>query len=601
MGKTISPLLRRELENLDDDADNKETAMRALKSYVKDLDSTAIPVFLAQVSEIKQTDKSFGEHTISLYEVLARVHGPNIVPQIDNIMNTIIKTLSSSAGAFALHQACSKVVPAIARYAMDPMTADHKKKHVIHSLCKPLSDCLLGSQENLSSGAALCLQALVESDNWRFASNEMVNEVCQRVAGALEKHSQTNSHVALVTALAKHNAPIVEAYVRLLIRTGLQILDAGFTESNSQKQLSSLHMVSSLMRCLDPKSMLSELELVIKKMENFPSDQMPLVTAAAFKVLQIAKKVFAAKSSMFERDMGSPFGRDFDRRENTRRNVCGFGDQSPLVASPESQIVDSPESQIVDSFLGYDYFTDSPISRNQGHRGIDCEHRRVNRKLWRRCENGGLDVSLEDGIFSEIIGGNGILTSEHDEFSQKCGDYCENSEGFVSARNRIITSNTPSPQRSNSHINGNELKIFTTPRRLIHSLQDPDDFISSSSKKQIRRFISPTLSIFPTSMHEQNGLSQKMNRGKSASDRRQLAYCSESVSSTEDLFTDTDLQLPRDVIPGNKTLLQSVDIQKDHLNSGLIIFCGIFFVVFAVFLCLLGIGDQIDHYIVVPT
>lgn len=443
MGRSLSPILRRELENLDKDADSRKSAMKALKSYVKDLDSKAIPIFLAQVSETKQTGMSSGEYTISLYEVLARVHGPKIVPQIDNIMSTIVKTLSLSAGAFALHQACSKVVPAIARYAIDPTTAEDRKRYIIHSLCKPLSDCLLGSQGNLSSGAALCLQALVESDNWRFASNEMVNEVCQKVAGALEKHSQTNSHMALVTALAKHSSLIVEAYARLLIQSGLQILDAGFVEANSQKQLSAIHMVSSLLRCLDPKSILSELELVINEMEKCQSDRMPFVTGAAFEVLQIAKRICVEKCSKLERDIGSATDSNFGKKENARtRNACSSGDQSPFTASPESQTVDS--------FVGYDYFIESPNSMNQGHQSADYGRKSVNRRLWRRCENGVLDVSLKDGIFSDITRGCDIVGSECEEISHNRGYYFENFAGFVqgSAENGVVGSNTPSPQVS---------------------------------------------------------------------------------------------------------------------------------------------------------
>lgn len=431
MGRSLSPILRQELENLDKDADSRKSAMKALKLYVKDLDSKAIPIFLAQVSETKQTGMSSGEHTISLYEVLARVHGPKIAPQIDNIMSTIVKTLSLSAGAFALHQACSKVVPAIARYAIDPTTTEEKKRHVIHSLCKPLSGCLLGSLENLSSGAALCLQSLVESDNWRFASNEMVNEVCQRVAGALEKHSQTNSHMALVTALAKHNGLIVEAYGRLLIQSGLRILDAGSVEENSQKRLSAIHMVSSLLRYLDPKSISSELELVIKEMEKCQYDRMPFVTGAAFEVLQNAKKIWSDRCSKLERDLGSVTGSNFGRRENIRmRNLC----------SSES-LTASPESQTVDSFVGYDY---SPNSINHGHQSQGHSPKGVNRRLWRRCENGFLDVSLKDGIFSDIA------RSEYDEISRNHGEYCENFAGFVqeSAEDEIVGSNTPSPQVS---------------------------------------------------------------------------------------------------------------------------------------------------------
>lgn len=436
MGRSLSPILRRELENLDKDADSRKSAMKALKLYVKDLDSKAIPIFLAHVSETKQTGISSGEHTISLYEVLARVHGPKIVPQIDNIMNTIVKTLSMSAGAFALHQACSKVVPAIARYAIDPTTPEDKKRYIVHSLCNPLSDCLLGSHENLSSGAALCLQALVESDNWRFASNEMVNEVCQKVAGALEKHSQTNSHMALVTALAKHNSLIVEAYARLLIHSGLRILDAGFMDSNSQKQLSAIHMVSSLMRCLDPKSFMSELELVTKEMEKCQYDRMPFVTGAAFEVLQIAKRICSEKCSKLERDATSRSNSSRSEKMRTRNNVCSSGDQSPFSTSPESQTVES--------CVGYDSFNESPTSPNQN---ADYSRKSVNRRLWRRCEDGVLDVSLKDGIFSR---GGDIMSIESDEISQNHGDYFESFTGFVqgSTANGVMRSNTPTPKVS---------------------------------------------------------------------------------------------------------------------------------------------------------
>ncbi|KAH6809101.1 ARM repeat superfamily protein [Perilla frutescens var. frutescens] len=579
MGRSLSPILRRELENLDKDADSRKSAMKALKSYVKDLDSKAIPIFLAQVSETKQTGISSGEHTISLYEVLARVHGPKIVPQIDNIMNTIVKTLSSSAGAFALHQACSKVVPAIARYAIEPATAEERKRHVIHCLCEPLSDCVSSSQENLSSGAALCLQALVESDNWRFASNEMVNEVCQKVAVALEKHSQTNSQMALVTALAKHSSLIVEAYARLLIQSGLQILAAGLMEENSQKRLSAIHMVSSLLRYLDPKSISSELELVIKEMEKCQSDKMPFVTGAAFEVLQSAKRMCSDRCSKSERDVGSATGSNFGRRENTRtRNVCSSG---PLTASPESQTVDS--------FAGYGYLIESPNSTNHDHQSLDYGRKSVNRRLWRRCEQGILDVSLKDGLFSDIARG------EYDDIYHNHGDYFESFAGFVqgSADNEVIGSNTPSPCRSNSHIKADDMKIFSTPRKLIQSLQDLDDFDISSSEKQSRRFKSPVAGKFArTNRHEQNGPPQGMNcenRDKSASSGEQFHTRSESVSSTEDVSNLAD------IVPVDKPLV------KKHHDSAKKVVCGLFVCLFAVFLFLMVIGDPDDHHVIVPT
>ena len=133
MGRSLSPLLRQELENLDKDADSRRNAMKTLKSYAKQLDSKSIPHFLAEVSDNKAPGLPSGEFTISLYEVLARVHGRNIVPQIGNIMSTITRTLSSSGGSFPLHQACSKVVPAIARYGIDPSAPEEEKARIIAS------------------------------------------------------------------------------------------------------------------------------------------------------------------------------------------------------------------------------------------------------------------------------------------------------------------------------------------------------------------------------------------------------------------------------------------------------------------------------------
>ncbi|KAL3534087.1 hypothetical protein ACH5RR_002548 [Cinchona calisaya] len=592
LGRSLSPIVRRELENLDKDADSRKSAMKALKSYVKDLDSKAIPLFLAQVSEKKETSSS-GEYTISLYEVLARVHGHKIVPQIDNIMTTIIKTLTSSAGSFALHQACSKVVPAIARYGMDPTTPEDKKRHIIHSLCKPLSDSLLGSHECLSSGAALCLKALVECDNWRFASNEVVNEVCQRVAGSLNNHLQTNSHMALVMSLAKHNSLTVEAYARLLIRTGLQILNE---DVNSQKRLSAIHMVNSLMKCLDYKSIFSELDLIIKVMENCQSDQMAYVSGAAFEALQTARKICTEKGSKFDRDMVSVTGSNFDRNGNIRRNLWGSGDQSPLTASPESQTVDS--------FFRHDSFFDSPVSTNQASPDFAYDRRSVNRKLWSRCENGALNISLKDGIFSEVTRGSATETSEHNGFFDNCGEYADAFAGFcqTSARSRHVTrSATPSPQRSRSLINVDNIKIFATPRKLIRSLQDTNEESSDSDKSNTRFRSAPSqYEMTPTSKYEQNGVQRVRNleingNGKSPTGSEVLRGSSESMSSTENIPIEANMQ------PSQKKECPRVDGWKFYWKSTRNMFSILLLVIFSSILCFMLTDDQGEGHNLIPT
>uniref|UniRef100_A0A2N9EGE6 TORTIFOLIA1/SINE1-2 N-terminal domain-containing protein n=1 Tax=Fagus sylvatica TaxID=28930 RepID=A0A2N9EGE6_FAGSY len=600
MGKNLSPKVQRELKNLEKDADSRKSAMKALKSYVRDLDSKSIPHFLAQVSETKGTGSLSGECTISLYEVLARVHGVNIVPLIGSIMTCIISTLASSAGSFPLQQACSKVVPAIARYAIDPTTPEDKKRHIINTLCKPLSDSLLGSHECLTSGAALCLKALVDSDNWRFASDEMVNNVCQNVAAALEeKSTQTNSHMGLVMALAKRNGLIVEAYARLLIQSGLQILNAGVSEGNSQKRLLAIQMVNFLMKNLDPRSIFSELELIIEEMENCQSDKMAYVRGAAYEALLTARRITGTKGSIFESGGGSITGSNFSRREHSRRSLWNSGDRSPSA---------SPESQTLDSFVGFE----SPISMRQVSHNSDYDCRSVNRKLW-SYENGGVDVSLKDGLFSEAVQGSSMSNthSGHDEFACNGGDYTDEFAGFFqrNPRNGISRSATNSPMRSRTQINVDNIRICKTPRKLICSLQDTNIENSGFSEKQSRRFrslSSSNIAWSPTTKYDQNGFSHDVNyngkeNGRLYANGEQFQGGPESVSSTDDVLTDANLQVSQEEVPEIKTETRRSGIQKDRQKIALKFICGLFFVLLAVFTPLLWINDQDEGYYLVPT
>ncbi|KAM1395819.1 hypothetical protein ACFX13_013913 [Malus domestica] len=622
MGRSLSPILRRELENLDKDADSRRSAMKALKSYVKDLDSKAIPMFLAQVSQTKETGSLSGECTISLYEVLARVHGVKIVPLINSIMATIIKTLASSAGSFPLQQACSKVVPAIARYGIDPTTPEDKKRHIIHSLCTPLSDSLLGSQESLTSGAALCLRALVDSDNWRFASDEMVNRVCQNVSGALEeKSTQTNAHMGLVMALAKRNALIVEPYARLLIQAGIRILNTGVAEGNSQKRLSAIQMVNFLMKCLDPWSIISEIELIIQEMEKCQSDQMAYVSGAAFEALQTARRIAADKGSKLEKAPGSACGSNFSRRDHSRRrNLSSGGDQSPASVSPESQTLDS--------FAEYDSFVDSPVTMSsQATQNSIYDCRSINRKLWSH-ENGGVDVSLKDGLFSEIAQGSAFANgfpgnSGSNEFMKCDGDCNEEFTGFQqrNPRNGVSRSTTTSPRRSRTPINVDSI-IFNTPRRLVHSLQEPNNANSKFSEKLARRFRSLSMNECdwsPNVRYDQDGYSHGANyddgeHGSFYGGSEQFEGGPESVSSTDGIPGDADVQVPHEVVPENEishevvpenqTVAQKAGIKNPYRRAAVKLFCGLSFTLLAVAMPLLWINDHgegHEGYYLVPT
>ncbi|CAL9219501.1 unnamed protein product [Arabidopsis halleri] len=309
MGRNLGSAFRQELANLDKDPDSHKAAMRNLRSIVKDFDANVIHVFVAQLSEVKEIGSESGGYTVSLFEDLARAHGVQIAPHVDIIMPAIIRTLSSSEGSLRIQQACSKAVAAMARYGIDPTTPEDKKMNVVHSLCKPLSDSLIDSQhqQHLALGSALCLKSLVDCDNWRSASSEMVNNVCQSLAVALEAtSSEAKSHMALVMALSKHNPFTVEAYARLFVKSGLRILDLGVVEGDSQKRLLAIQMLNFLMKNLNPKSICSELELIYQEMEKHQKDQMHYVKMAAHETMRQAERLIGEADPMFDAENCKP-------------------------------------------------------------------------------------------------------------------------------------------------------------------------------------------------------------------------------------------------------------------------------------------------------
>ncbi|GAB2211186.1 hypothetical protein Droror1_Dr00016478 [Drosera rotundifolia] len=549
MGRSLSPVLCQELANLEKDAESRKSAMRALNSYVEGLDTKSIPQFLAQVSETKDAGFSSMEYTISLYEVLARVHGPKIVPQIDNIMATIIKTLATSGGSFAPQQACSKVILAMSRYAILPTTLDEKKTEIMHSLCKPLSEALLGTQECgvLSYGAALCLKAIVDCDNWRFASDEMVNVICLRLAGALEdKLMQTNSHMGLVMSLAKNNSIVIEPYARLLIQAGLRTLDSG--DMSSPKRLTAIHMIGYLMKYLDIGSICSELGSIIDEMEKLLSDEVRCVSGSAYEALETARKLIE-KSPRCDKDMISTTGSYF-RNSGLRRRIPNE-DKSPSSMSPESRTLGS--------FGGYGFSSESPPSESQ----VSCnfgDRKSGNRKLWSH-QNGGVNISANGGLFTDIADGSEIshAFSEHDGASD-CNESCTNRLAGLFhgiSPKESLRSCSSSPQKVNSHINLDNVKIFTTPRKLVRSLQETELKSNAARNHGVKPRSSCSCKCKCDAMvnhHNHNGLSYETSdeedKGSANSAGSKHSHSnSESVSSTKGTPVSTEEQVSSKMVP----------------------------------------------------
>ncbi|CAD6344176.1 unnamed protein product [Miscanthus lutarioriparius] len=447
MGRSLSPLLRQELDNLDKDADSRRAAMKALKSYARHLDSKSIPHFLAEVSDTTTAaggaagaGMPTGEFTISLYEVLARVHGRNIVPQIGNIMATIMRTLSSSGGSFPLHQACSKVVPAIARRTAAPRPR-----------------------------AALCLKALVESTNWRFASGEMVNEVCLKVAGAMhDRATRSNAHMGLAMALVKHNGLIAEAYARSIVRSGLQILDGDTAESSSQKRLSAIQMINFFMKFVDPRCLSSELGRVIAVMEKCQNDRMPFVRGAAFEASQSAKSIASQKGSRHEVGTSPMVGSNFHKRR--RRARAGASGVQGQPCRLHRRCFSSPVQVPGIPGCGFVYHEWQHTHRIAGlSRAVLLQLRSESAHEPELCSNSN---SYEDDLGE-------VCDSEVTDANFECTNTFA---GFVSRspNGSISRDKTPSPRASDRPISIDNVKIYSTPRKLLRLLQSSYDSDSAS-------------------------------------------------------------------------------------------------------------------------
>ncbi|KAJ4953198.1 hypothetical protein NE237_030030 [Protea cynaroides] len=282
-------------------------------------------------------------------------------------------------------------------------------------------------------------------------------------------------------------------------------------------------------------------------MDKCHSDQMAFVRGAAIEALQTARTIVADKGSR---------------------------DQSPVSASPEPQL-----PHAIDSFIEYDSLVESPITTGQVSCNMEYGGRRVNRKLWKN-DNGGVDVSLKDGLFSEVGMGSNVSNTLLDGFDDgeisNNRDQSEVFSGFLqeSPRNGELRCTTPSPQRPLSKLNIDDIKIFTTPRKLICSLQDLNDVNSDPFEKQTRKF-----------RLEGNGPSYDLNYDVEGPKNiskivEQTHVGSESVSSTGDVPNDAEL------VPDEVSTVEIAGLRSQRKRSfklfALNLICCLFFIFLAV-------------------
>ncbi len=58
------------------------------------------------------------------------------------MMATVTRSLSASGSSPPLHQACAKVVSALARYAIDPETSTAQADEILQDISKPLIEAI---------------------------------------------------------------------------------------------------------------------------------------------------------------------------------------------------------------------------------------------------------------------------------------------------------------------------------------------------------------------------------------------------------------------------------------------------------------------------
>ncbi|KAK9155049.1 hypothetical protein Sjap_002529 [Stephania japonica] len=602
MGGNLTPILTREPDKRRHEGANMEDLLVHLPNAGSDFDLEGIPQFLARVFEAQASGSVCADRAISICEDIARVYGPMIAPQMGSIMSITINCLMSTSESTALYQACSKVVVAVAKYATDPLTSAEKKEDIIKSICRPLSDSLLGSKESLAYGAALCLQALIDSDNWENASNEIVNEICVKVSGALEEDTtQTDAHMGLVMALAKQNSLIIEAYAGLLIGTGLRILRIGLMDADSLKQISAIQMVDFIMKCVDRRSIYSELENVTKEMETVCSDvhQLPSVKHAAYEALTTVSAILCNTCSGDENDSGSETCSNILKSSSSGGKViCSARDRSPVSVSPEYEYVRP--------FNERESLSRMPLSPGQRSCNLDYVSKS---KLW---ENGinDLDVSSKDDLCACMVP---RFKSKTNSAHAKVGDTRKNGKDhldvfsrfeYASHRGKITRSATPIPERPLSRSNFNDIDILATPRKFVGIDQDLNGVKSIFSMKQTRKTRSQASRCLEPSMaREVDGSCRKSKFGHiRIPESRKRVPGSKTVSSIDDVASNVvgqnvhcvDQHIKGEIFSRNardKTFLRSL------LNS----FCYLLPIVSILTLLVMWLDDQEVSLDVAPT
>lgn len=114
----------------------------------------------------------------------------------------------------------------------------------------------------MAAGAAACIHALIETENWKYASNETVQAVCQRITVALsEKSTRTVIHLQLASALSSMNPDTLSLYGAALMRIAEETLKTAVDSWQHRK--AAVKLLQGMLIILDKATLETEVDLAI--------------------------------------------------------------------------------------------------------------------------------------------------------------------------------------------------------------------------------------------------------------------------------------------------------------------------------------------------
>lgn len=223
-------------------------------------------IFFIQIAESRESEGS-RSYAISLYEDVARVHGKLVVPHISKVMGSLVRSSTASGSFPQLQLASAKVTAALARYSIDSNTFRHDAEKVMQEICVPLTEALAGKLEPVAANAATSIHALIETEQWKYAHDEIVHEICQRTTAALsEKSTRTAAHMHLACILASTNPDILSIYGPNLLRAGEDVLKV--TSSTWQLRKAAAKLLQSVLTILDKETLETEIHAALHVSED---------------------------------------------------------------------------------------------------------------------------------------------------------------------------------------------------------------------------------------------------------------------------------------------------------------------------------------------